>query len=51
MTDFDYQLTANIISGGIVPDWQWAAGITFPFENGLEIDMNASANGEFVLPI
>lgn len=51
LSAFDYQHTSNSISGGVVPDWQWAAGITFPFETVLGIDANVPVDGEFLLPL
>lgn len=49
ISDLDY--AANSLNNGIVSDWQWAAGMIFPMDNGLDLGGGPSANGEYLLPL
>ncbi|KAG9242434.1 hypothetical protein BJ878DRAFT_170303 [Calycina marina] len=50
MSNFDYQHSAGSINHGIVSDWQWAAGMTFPIDNNIGLERHPSANGGYLLP-
>jgi transcriptional regulatory protein LEU3 len=50
--DNDELVSNSIYSGGVFPDWQWAAGISLPIENVMNVGGDEVLSGEdFLLPL
>ena len=47
----DYFLLNSTTDASVFPDWEWAAGTTFPFEPDLTYNGEQSMPEDFTLPL